>query len=145
MTEQQKRKQHIRAFMKAHYTDERLAQLLAHAQDGKLAFNSCCCLIGAINSPHALRGDRTTNSYKEVPGEVNHHIRVRQEVGKLAVQAEQAFCEMCAGPGRDCYSGDAKRRRILIPMIRAEMRRRERARAAQPEVSTTDPRVAEHA
>lgn len=56
MTEQQQRKQHIRAFMQAHYTDERLAMLLAHARDGKLSYISCCCFIGIANADHALRG-----------------------------------------------------------------------------------------
>jgi hypothetical protein len=47
----------IKNFMQDHYTDERLAELLAHAQDGKLAFMSCCCFIGIPIADHALQGD----------------------------------------------------------------------------------------
>jgi hypothetical protein len=41
-------KQALRAFMQQHYTDERLAMLLAHAESGKLSFTSCCCFIGVL-------------------------------------------------------------------------------------------------
>ncbi len=47
-------KQIIRDFMKTNYSDERLAMLLAHAQSGKLAFNSCCCFVGVSTAQHAL-------------------------------------------------------------------------------------------
>ena len=35
-----KAKTHLRSFMREHYTDERLAWLLAHARAGKLAWCS---------------------------------------------------------------------------------------------------------
>src|SRR6202021_4042065 len=54
MTHKEK-KGHIRAFMQNHYTDERLAQLLAHAQDGKLNYVSCCCFIGVVTADHAVQ------------------------------------------------------------------------------------------
>jgi len=147
MTEQQKHKQHIRAFMQAHYTDERLAQLLAHAQDGKLAFDSCCCFIGATTAQHSLQPSRQTTGYQEgwvsVDGQSEIHTALAR-VSEMAVKAETAFCHLTTELNDDSR-GDSVRRRILIPMIRAEMRRRERARGVQPEFSTTAQRFAEPA
>jgi hypothetical protein len=131
MTAQQERKQHIRAFMQAHYTDERLAQLLAHAQDGKLAYLSCCCLIGVRSAKHALQG--RNNDWNTYSG----HGKMSDTAVPGSGLASNAYAWLC-GPIYD----DAKRRRILIPMIRAEMKRRA-ALAAQSEVSTQAQRVAE--
>ena len=125
MTEQQKRKQHIRAFMQAHYTDERLAQLLAHAQDGKLAYCSCCCLIGIPTANHALRGEC---DYRNYLGHDSPH-------NSLSGDASSAYANIALGE-------DSIRRRILIPMIRAEMKRRA-ALAAPTEDSRPAQRVAE--
>lgn len=130
MTAQQERKQHIRAFMQAHYTDERLAQLLAHAQDGKLAFHSCCCFIGVATADHALRGYRFKDFRERADGllgiDERHYILAESLPG--AQEAEHAFDGLSDWHGSEY---DAARRRILIPMIRAEQRRRERARTAQ--------------
>lgn len=52
-TRMQGLKKPIREFMQKHYTDERLAQLLAHAQDGKLSYWSCCCFIGIPTAVHS--------------------------------------------------------------------------------------------
>jgi hypothetical protein len=118
-------KSYIRAFMQAHYTDERLSWLLAHARSGKLAYNSCCCFIGIPTSPHALVGERKGADWsnllrrmvEENPDQVNHHQGSRQWLGGR--QAELAYCSLVK-------DGDERGRRILIPMILAEMRRRDR-------------------
>jgi hypothetical protein len=111
MTKQQERKRIMRSFMQNHYTDERLAMLLAHAQQGKLRYMSCCCFIGITTANHPLQ-----EGISYADGE--HFYRLRNNYGY--VTAEIAF-QKCA-PGRS----DEERRRILIPMIRAEMRRRDR-------------------
>ena len=113
-------KGHIRAFLKL-YPDDRLAALLAHAQDGKLSFLSCCCLVGSINAPHALQG----SDYN--PYTARHVIEARLLPG--ATLAEIAYNRIAwARPelldlGR---GGDPLRLRRLIPMIRSEMRLRDR-------------------
>lgn len=111
MTEQQVRKGHIRRFMQAHYTDERLAMLLAHTQDGKLAYNSCCCFVGIPFWP----GDHALAGYFERMGKINplHNTTL----GAARMDADLAYANL--------GSEDPDRRRILIPMIRAEQRRRE--------------------
>ncbi|MCI0526562.1 MAG: hypothetical protein L0Y56_03795, partial [Nitrospira sp.] len=52
----------LRAYMQQHYSDEKLAALLAHARDGKLAYHSCCCFIGIATADHALRGFNPTEA-----------------------------------------------------------------------------------
>lgn len=114
------RKQAIRDFMQEHYTDERLAWLLAHARAGKLAYDSCCCFVGIPQAPHALKGSGER-------GGSLHYGGFRRSL------AEEAF--LCI----DRFKfEDEGRRRILIPMIRAEMRRRARllpTPAEQPEAA----------
>lgn len=105
-------KKPIRSFMREHYTDERLAMLLAHARDGKLDYTACCCFIGIVTANHALTEKWTHGGDRTVP----HLAAARHLVG--AYDAEESFFQF--GPGNP-----EKRRRILIPMIRAEMRRRE--------------------
>ncbi len=114
MTKQQERKQYIRAFMRAHYTDERLAQLLAHAEDEKLSYTSCCCFIGIVTADHALRSDHRASMWDAGPQD---HYRRAQKLD-FERRAENAY------QGLASLEGDPKRRRILIPIIRAEMRRR---------------------
>ena len=127
MTDQQRNKRVIRAFMQAHYTDERLAQLLAHAQDGKLDYVSCCCFIGIVTADHALRG------YIQVGSSETRHLQAALLLDG-AEDAENAFLNL---PFRNTEEESVisraeyveARRRILIPMIRAEMRRRSKAKA----------------
>jgi hypothetical protein len=123
VTAQQERKGHIRAFFK-HYTDERLAQLLAHAQDGKLAYDSCCCFIGVATVDHALK-PKTTGTGLGLTA--RHYLRAKTLDG--AVLAEEAYrslpIETCLWTAKDY---DDVRRRILIPMVRAEIRRRDKLR-----------------
>jgi hypothetical protein len=45
-------KSDIRVFLRQ-MGDEELAILLAHAQSGRLAFTSCCCLIGGATIKQA--------------------------------------------------------------------------------------------
>jgi hypothetical protein len=97
------------------YPDGRLAELLAHAQDGKLSYGSCCCFVGCLTADHPLRHPESG----PMTGSIQHiyHAREldsgsREKLGP----AERAFMEIA--------SGDADRRRLVIPLIRAEMKRR---------------------
>lgn len=91
------------------YTDERLAMLLAHAEDGKLSFWSCCCLLGVANAPHALIG----KSMMSIAG--YSHESLLRDAMPIATDAEDEFIEM---------GDDTDRRAKLIPLIREEMERR---------------------
>ncbi len=101
----------IKKFMQDHYTDERLAALLAHAQDGKLCYASCCCFIGVVTANHPLKSD-IQDSY---------HYQVSRKL-RGAFVAEAEFCSL----GKD----NAGRRAALIPLIVEEMERREKLRGA---------------
>ncbi len=112
--------------MRVHYTDERLAQLLAHAQDGKLAYNSCCCFVGIAFWP----GDHPFALNMERMGHINPTHESDGKAASGGQKAEDAYNSLWV-PGRFEEDMDAKRRRILIPMIRAEMRRRERLKKSE--------------
>src|SRR5438105_1390687 len=115
-------------FLQTAYTDENLAALLAHAQDEKLSFFSCCCLIGVTNAPHALRGYVPEFAQGRVlPAGSTHHQSVRLS-SELAADAEEEFFFL--------GSSDAERRKHMLPLIEAEIARREQASTmvdAQPQ------------
>jgi hypothetical protein len=108
-------KQNVREFLQKAYTDERLAMLLAHAQSGQLSYSSCCCVIGVTTATHALRG--RYDDYQQP-----HYFEARNRFGANG------------GSFVDFGGSDERRRRVLIPMIRAEMRRRDRLRKVQTDV-----------
>jgi hypothetical protein len=126
----------IREFL-VHYSDERLCALLAHAQSGKLAYYSCCCFIGACNSDHALRG------LVDHPS-AGHYIKAKGLPG--ASVAEMAFYrlplnqllplnEEGLGIASCSRKYDPARRARLIPILKAELKRRElRVARFSPEV-----------
>lgn len=95
----------IEQFLQTAYTDEKLAALLAHAQDGKLAWFSCCCLVGAANATHALRGQGMLDG---------GHYSALSSKDTMAVELE--FLSI---------GNDEKRRAVIIPLILAEMDRRD--------------------
>lgn len=120
-------KRAIRQYLRTAYSDERLAWLLAHAREGKLAYQSCCCFIGVATADHALQARADVNL-----APAGHYHLARRFVG--AREAEQAYWEFgYRGESRSVQSSDEVRRRRLVPMILSEMRRRSRMRAATAE------------
>ncbi|MGH9445189.1 MAG: hypothetical protein ACRD3O_05620 [Terriglobia bacterium] len=112
----------IRQFLRTAYSDERLAWLLAHSRSGKLAYQSCCCLIGVATADHALQGKMDVNHSAAA-----HYHLARRFIG--AHDAEQAYWELgYFGQTRSVQSSDELRRRRLIPLILSEMRQRQEAR-----------------
>lgn len=123
-------KAELRAFMQAHYSDERLAALLAHAQDGKLSYNSCDCFVGIVTAKHALHAGLMR--HEDYLPECGIHLHAARILDR-GYHAEAAFLFL-----GQCINGnligDELRSRILIPMIRAEQRRRERLRVQEVSV-----------
>lgn len=108
----------ISEFLRSAYTDEKLAALLAHAEDGKLSYWSCCCFIGIPTADHALRGEMAG-----VAASIEaHYLAARALPG--AELAEWAFIELGFGGSNRC-----KALAILIGLIKAEMERREQERS----------------
>lgn len=112
-------KKAIRAFF-PNYTTERLTAYLAHAQDGRVFYSSCCCFIGGATADHALRGRSHMNDY-------SHYQAAKNLPG--ADGAEAAFFDLgrphYKDPiGTDGLKDEAQRRLVLIAMIKAELWRR---------------------
>ena len=110
-------KRAIRSFW-PNYSDERLAWLLAHARSSKLSYFSCCCLIGVATADHALQDEYDKHG---------DHIELARGL-TFAHEAEDGFNLLgTSGLPFDSpdYNNDSVRRRRLIPMIKAEMKRRE--------------------
>lgn len=110
----------LRNYLKR-YPANRLAALLAHAQEGKLSYSSCCCFIGVETADHALMA---VDEYGD--GTSFHYFHAKRLPG--AQEAEVAFRRLAMVGG--CYDTDCRddglRRRRIVPLIRAEFRRRDR-------------------
>ncbi len=127
----------IRRFLRTAYTDERLTWLLAHARSGKLAYRSCCCLVGAATAPHGLQGEI------KIFESVHPHYLVATGLAG-ADEAERAYCAL--GYVANSWLSlprEGLRRQRLIPMIRAEMRRRERLAGSKVESARSRAEAAE--
>lgn len=109
-------------FMRKHYTDEKLAALLAHAEDEKLSYFSCCCFIGVSTADHALRCFGEYVGSINNSGEDHYDTAYRTNDGDLA---DIAYCNLAATDEEDDLKADAERRERIIPLIKAEMNRRQ--------------------
>jgi len=120
MTRTQENKQLIRTHLRENFDDSGLLRLLDHARNGKLSYLSCCCLKGACTADHKdgqLRG-MTVNYY------VAHYKKANNIPSAAA--AAPAYMEIREGNIKEekLEQRDERGRRILIPMILAEIRRR---------------------
>lgn len=110
--------ENIVKFLQTAYSDEKLAALLAHAQDGKLAYNSCCCFIGVPNAIHALQPERYSMDYfGGLDGHLEERLPSHFHNDPLMNAAEMEF-------GTLGFTDELRRERIM-PLILAEMERRE--------------------
>lgn len=107
----------IRRFMQTAYTDGKLVELLEHARSGKLSFYSCCCFIGIPTADHELRGQMEYVLVDKSP----HYFQARTWDG--AENAEYAYYKLAPLGDRSSRS-EEHRLRLLIPMVKAEIRRR---------------------
>jgi hypothetical protein len=103
----------IEQFLREQYSDEKLAALLAHAEDGKLSFGSCCCFIGVATATHALQGYNYIEAYGT---SLEDHLKLARKL-PFAHDAEDEFLAL---GGRD-----RERQKAIIPLIRAEIARRD--------------------
>ena len=75
----------IRCFLRTNYSDQHLLSLIAHMEDKKFDFYSCCCFIGIPTATHALQGKN--NHYRSDSLEGLHYQAARRLFG--AIEAEQ--------------------------------------------------------
>lgn len=117
-------KRDIRAFIQQHWTDQRVAECYAFNADGHMRFSNCCgCIIGVTLSTHLHKTDNT----HPCPDILRSHYQIAATLDG-GRRAEIAYAQLMYthGPGR--FPGLAQRRFSAI--LRAEMRRRDRIRAA---------------
>jgi hypothetical protein len=131
--ELRKSKQVVREWVRANFSDQRLASVAAFNADGKMSFrNPCGCLMGVTysNPLHSAEGcDR------------QHYWRARRQdlaqLGRFAAlfpasrvgKAEKAYNFLGFLPAfGTCFGDDEVRRRRFSAILRAEMRCRERVR-----------------
>lgn len=111
-------KRAIRIFLRTAYTNERLTWLLAHARSGKLAYQSCCCLVGLPTADHALAGKMSSQQISKS----GHYGIGKAFLG--AREAERAYYRLGLVRRAGLDASDETRRRRLIPMVLAEIERR---------------------
>ncbi|MBV9035709.1 MAG: hypothetical protein JO182_14560 [Acidobacteriaceae bacterium] len=130
-SELRKSKRVVREWVRAHFSDEKLASVVAFNADGKMSFrNPCSCLMGV-----------TYSDYLHVGHDCHHeHYRLARQQDWLQNGCIAAFLSS-SGMGKaeraylflgfsanfnDCFGNDEVRRRRFSALLRAEMRRRER-------------------
>lgn len=116
----------ISGFLQTAYTDEKLAALLAHAEDGKLAYWSCCCFAGIPTATHALQVQSHTYLHQ-----LREHANHPDWDWDRRMGMSSAYAMLA--------SSDSERRAKLIPLIHAEFERRQSLR--EPRQSTEDEEV----
>src|SRR6266568_3714019 len=117
-------KQAIRAFIRAHWNDQKLTEVYAFNRDGKMsALDGCSCIRGVTFSDtlHQLDFTRPIASTHDP----FHYSKTTALSG--ATQAEYAYIHLAGVlSSRDPSSIPALRQRRLSAILRAEMRRRDR-------------------
>ncbi len=122
-------KQAIRAFIRMHWSDQKLTEVYAFNRDGKMHWNDYCgCLLGVTLSQ--ILHTRQSICPDWAPG--SHYTRAKLSLPRAAT-LEEAYWYL----GDGCYirgnvCDDALAQRRLSAILRAEMRRRERVRQAAP-------------
>ncbi len=104
-------KQAIRSFIRQHWDDQRLASVYAFNRDGKMTYyDPCGCLIGVSLSDVLHEEDEDFQCG-------DHYLRAQHLAG--AVEAEMAYCGLASF---------GERHTLLSPILRAEIKRRDRVR-----------------
>lgn len=130
-SELRKSKRMVREWVHAHFSDEKLASVVAFNADGKMGFrNPCSCLMGVTYSD-CLHVDQDCH---------HEHYQLARQQDWLQSGCFAAFLSS-SGMGKteraylflgfsatfsDCFGDDEVRRRRFSALLRAEMRRRAR-------------------
>jgi hypothetical protein len=127
--ELRKSKQIVREWVRANFSDQKLANVVAFNADGNMSFrNPCGCLMGVTFSERLHAGHDCDRQH--------YWLARRQDLAKtrpLAAlfptsrvgRAEKAYNFLGFSPSfADCFGDDDLRRRRFSAILRAEMRRR---------------------
>jgi len=116
-------KQIVRNYLRMAYSDNALTEFLDYTRAGKLRFFSCCCLAGFPLRPAGLKPlelDEAMNFHRSG----SHYLGSRMDDALIA-RASDAFNRLGCN--------DIERRRHIIPIIKAELRRRMRNEIINPD------------
>ena len=129
--ELRKSKQTVREWVRAHFSDQKLASVVAFNADGGMTFrNACGCLMGVTYSDR-LHLDEACNRE-------HYWLARRQDLAQTRRFAalfpalrigktEKAYNFLGFSPKfSSCFGDDQLRRRRFSALLRAEMRRRDR-------------------
>jgi hypothetical protein len=133
-------KQIVREWVRANFSDEKLASVVAFNADGKMSFrNPCGCLMGVTysNTLHMGRDCDREHYWLARKQDLAQTRRFAalfpcSRIGK----AEKAYNFLgFSADFRNCFGDDHLRRRRFAALLRAEMRRRERLQAGGAQAS----------
>lgn len=118
-----KNKTIIREFLGRAYIDSDIAAVLDHARAGLFSYTSCCCLAGFPTRQHA---PQAIGGFKKEDGEATYHDYYPGIGAVYAAIAYSWLGERDLGHANNggIDAEDALRRRIIVPMLMAEIRRR---------------------
>lgn len=128
-------KQVVREWVRANFSDQKLASVTAFNADGKMSFrNPCGCLMGVTYSDRLhVSQDADHNCDRK-----HYWLARRQDLAQTrrfaalfpssrVGRAEKAYNFLGFSPAySSCFGDDELRRRRFSAILRAEMRRRER-------------------
>ncbi len=130
-------KQMVREWVRANFSDEKLASVAAFNEDGKMSFrNPCGCLMGVTYSSQLHVGHGCNREH--------YWIARRQDLAQTRRfasffpfsrigKAEKAYNFLGFSPNYNhCFGDDQLRRRRFSALLRAEMRRRDRLKEIAP-------------
>jgi hypothetical protein len=117
-------KQVVREFIRMYWDDQKLTEVLAFAQDGKMTYvDPCGCLLGVTKAVHLHTRSTACNT---------SHYSEALNASRFAQHAEQAFHKLDLLPyNQEYYLARLNARMVAI--IKAEIRRRDRLKAPKGE------------
>lgn len=118
----------ISEFLKTEYTDAKLIELLDGAESGVLSFYSCCCLRGLPTAKHKIMGTNAAGvTLSQLRSPISHGDPI--VCSEAYLEADRAYYRLGEPIATDGLEDDMRRRERVIPLIKAEILRREQERS----------------
>jgi hypothetical protein len=133
-TELRNSKQAVREWVRANFSDQKLASVVAFNADGRMTFrNPCGCLMGVTHSDRLHVDDNCDRKHYWLARRQDlaqtHRFAALFSSSRIG-KAEKAYNFLGFSPHfSGCFGDDNLRRRRFSALLRAEMRRRDRLRA----------------
>jgi hypothetical protein len=131
--ELQNSKRVVREWVRANFSDQRLASVAAFNEDGRMNFrNPCGCLMGVTHSDRLHEGDDCDRTHYWLARRQDltqtHRFAALFPSSRIG-KAEKAYMFLgFSATFANCFGDDDVRRRRFSALLRAEMRRRGRLR-----------------